>query len=100
MTDAPFKAAKNLTFSMIEAERKRLLNYCHANKGSTLILSLEEVSLCDSAGLAFLIEFKRLARKYKKQSKLEGITESIFALAEFCGVAEMLANEGSLAEGT
>ncbi|MGQ3889392.1 STAS domain-containing protein [Legionella sp. CNM-1927-20] len=95
MTDSSFKAAESLTFLTIEAERKRLLNYCHANTGLMLVLNLKEVSLCDSAGLAFLIEFKRLARKYKKQSKIESITESICALAEFCGVAELLANEGS-----
>ncbi|STX51156.1 anti-anti-sigma factor [Legionella busanensis] len=99
MADSSFKASKCLTFSVIETERKRLLNYCRANKGLTLTINLEEVSLCDSAGLAFLIEFKRLARKYKKQSNLEGMRESILALAEFCGVADMLADEGRLAEG-
>ncbi|WP_419420889.1 STAS domain-containing protein [Legionella sp. D16C41] len=90
MNSSSFIPGQNLTFSTIESERKRLLNYCRSNEEQMLCLNLKNVSLCDSAGLAFLIDFKRLARKYNKQSKIEGFTETILALAEFYGVDKIL----------
>lgn len=90
MDESSFIPAENLTFTTVEAERKRLLNYCSTSKNQLLIINLKQVSQCDSAGLAFLIEFKRLARRYKKQSKIEEMTEAIGALAEFCGVNQLL----------
>ncbi|STX28640.1 anti-anti-sigma factor [Legionella beliardensis] len=93
MNSSSFIPAEHLLFTTVEAERKRLLDYCCSSTGKLLTIDLNKVSQCDSAGLAFLIEFKRLARIYNKQGKIKGITNAIFALAEFCGVDQILVEE-------
>jgi phospholipid transport system transporter-binding protein len=91
MSTTAFKPTNEMSFITVENDRQRLLAYCQTLNEPTLTLDLSNVTHCDSAGLAFLIEAKRLAREYKKNCQINGMTKTIQALAEFCGVEGILA---------
>lgn len=59
-------------------------------KTSKLCLDLTEVTLCDSAGLALLIEARKLCAKNNKSFEVKGMPSETLSLAEFCGVKELL----------
>lgn len=88
-----FVPSKEMNFSTVAEDRRRLLNHCKAVKSDVLSLDLSKVQHCDSAGLAFLIEAKRLSRSYGKSCEIQGMTKSIHALAEFCGVDKILISD-------
>ncbi|MFC3909627.1 lipid asymmetry maintenance protein MlaB [Legionella dresdenensis] len=94
MISQPFTLSGEMTFLTVKSDRARLLDYCKSLRGLTLSLNLGAVTHCDSAGLAFLIEAKRLARKYKKTCRIEQMPDSVKALAEFCGVEKILTSDG------
>ena len=93
MTTLAFIPSKEMIFTTVGEDRKRLLEYCRKLNESALALDLSAVEHCDSAGLAFLIEAKRLAREHKQTCQIVGMTKEIHALAEFCGVDKMLASD-------
>lgn len=88
-----FKPSHELTFDTVQLDRKKLLQYIQTMIESVVCLDLSHVRLCDSAGLALLIDAKRMCRQYNKQFKLIGMPEVICALAEFCGVKAILIND-------
>ena len=90
MADSVFIPEKEMSFKTVTRDRQRLLEYCKSLESSTMVLDLSKVTLCDSAGLAFLIEAKRLAREFKKSCKIAGMTREVSALVEFCGVQTVL----------
>jgi len=53
-------------------------------------LDLTEVIHCDSAGLALLIEAKKLCKQHNKNFKVVGISTTTLSLAAFCGVNDIL----------
>ncbi|MBA2652752.1 MAG: sulfate transporter [Tatlockia sp.] len=85
-----FKPSQCMTFDTVQADCKRLHEFCHSNKDDVLNFHLSEVSHCDSAGLALLIEARRLCGLQNKTCKLIGMPKIIQALSKFCGVDEML----------
>lgn len=85
-----FKPSLEMIFATVQADCERLLKYCHDSKDAFLHLDLSEVTHCDSAGLALLIAAKRLCKEQNKTCNFEGMPKSIQALAEFCGVDEIL----------
>lgn len=88
-----FKPSQELTFDTVQGYRKQLLPYVQEASRNTICLDLSHVSLCDSAGLALLIEAKRMSRLYQKRFKIIGMPEAIGALAEFCGVKAILIDD-------
>lgn len=88
-----FKPSHELTFDTVQRDRKQLLLYVQAANRDIISLDLSHVRLCDSAGLALLIEAKRMSRLYKKLFKIIGMPEAIGALAEFCGVKAILIDD-------
>lgn len=82
-----------MTFATVPLDCERLFRYCQDNKGDILSLDLSDVTHCDSAGLALLIEAKRLGSAKNKPCKIEGIPKAIHTLAEFCGVDAILRND-------
>lgn len=90
MTTQAFIPSSYMIFTTVEKDRRCLLEYCRNLGKADLRIDLSNVSHCDSAGLAFLIEAKRLAREQKKSCQIEGMTKGIHALAEFCGVDKIL----------
>jgi phospholipid transport system transporter-binding protein len=86
----PFKPSLEMTFATVQADCDRLYKYCRENKEAILSIDLSEITHCDSAGLALLIEAKRLSREKNKLCKIEGIPKVVQVLAEFCGVDRIL----------
>ncbi len=85
-----FKLSAELTLQTVQLDRDRLLLDLKNESVSNLRFDLSEVSQCDSAGLAFLIEAKRLCDKFKKEFSFYAIPQDVQALAEFCGIDEIL----------
>jgi phospholipid transport system transporter-binding protein len=85
-----FKPSRELTFDTVQLDSEHLLALFQDHKTTSVCLDLCDVVQCDSAGLALLIEAKRLGKKYDKILTIEGMPKAISALAEFCGVDVML----------
>lgn len=79
-----------LTFETVQADSVRLIQWLQKNKFKNVRLDLSNVVQCDSAGLALLIEAKRLCLKHCKILTIEGMPKVISAWAKFCGVETIL----------
>ena len=85
-----FIPSKELTFHTVPLDRARLITYLQDTSATTCCVDLSRVTHCDSAGLALLIEAKRLARFYQKDFLIHQIPDKVVALIEFCGVKTIL----------
>jgi phospholipid transport system transporter-binding protein len=85
-----FKLSAELTLQTVQLDRDRLLLDLKNESVSNLRFDLSAVSQCDSAGLAFLIEAKRLCDQFKKEFSFYAIPQDVQTLAEFCGIDEIL----------
>ncbi len=89
MSNKDFIPSKCMVFDTVVADHKRLLQYCNTISDA-IVVNMSDVQQCDSAGLAFLIEAKRLSVTKNKAFSVVGITPQIESLADFCGVTEIL----------
>lgn len=85
-----FKPSNELTFHTVQLDRKRLLKYLQDTEITSVNVDLNHVSHCDSAGLALLIEAKRLCGQYRKALIIDYVPQEVHALAEFCGLDILL----------
>lgn len=86
-----FKPSQAMTFETVQADCRRLLRFCQDSPEAVVLnFDLSEVVHCDSAGLALLIEARRLCGAQNKTCKIIGIPKRVQALAEFCGVDAIL----------
>ncbi len=85
-----FEPSCHLTFDTVESDRLRLLTYLQSPDASHLRLDLSRVTQCDSAGLALLIDAKRLCRLQNMPFEIECMPNVIRDLAAFCGVDAIL----------
>lgn len=90
MQEEYFKPSQSMSFATVQDDCDRLSKFCRDSENSFLQLDLSEVTHCDSAGLALLIEAKRISREFNKICKIEGMPKFIHTLAEFCGVDAVL----------
>lgn len=90
MTSTSFKLGNELTFNSVQTERAKLYEALMAQTGDVFCLDLSAVRQCDSAGLALLIDARKLCLRAKKQFAVTGMSEQILSLAEFCGVKPIL----------
>ncbi len=88
MQNFSLKLGHKLTFATVANERARILKALENN--DNLLIDLMDVVLCDSAGLALLIDVNRNCTRLKKHLNLENIPNEINSLARFCGVDELL----------
>lgn len=93
-----FKPSNELTFFTVQPDSIRLIKFLEDNVAAAIRLDLNDVTLCDSAGLALLIEAKRLCNQANKPLEIDGVSKAIYALAEFCGVEGMLVRSESVAK--
>lgn len=93
MTKGLFKPTEPITFATADSYYKQLLLLFRTSKEAELVVCLSQVSHCDSAGLAVLVEAKRLAKQYDKKLIVEGMTPVVRDLAIFCGVEGILLGE-------
>ncbi|RUR08962.1 lipid asymmetry maintenance protein MlaB [Legionella sp. km772] len=90
MNTTHFKPGHELTFHSVITVRNQLIKFLKADNNAIFCLDLTEVNQCDSAGLALLIEAKKLCKQYNKQFEVVGISAKTLSLAEFCGVNQIL----------
>lgn len=90
MNDTYFKLASELTFNSVAVVRDQVASALKMNSADEFYLDLSDVTHCDSAGLALLIEAKKLCQQYNKTFKIVGVSARIRSLAEFCGVNDVL----------
>ena len=81
-----FKTAAVITFDTVQQEHARLQHFIDSTHEDTVILDMSSIEQCDSAGLALMIEAKRLADSGHKACQFRAIPESVWNLARFCGV--------------
>lgn len=90
MESVHFKPGATLTFKSVISVRASLYKALMEKSGDTFCLDLSEVTHCDSAGLALLIEARKLCKQNNKSFEIIGISPETQSLAEFCGVKSIL----------
>lgn len=90
MDSLNFKPGTELTFNTVVAIRDKLSKVLKTESNKQFCLDLSEVIHCDSAGLALLIEAKKLCKHYNKSFKVVGVSSKIQSLSEFCRVNDVL----------
>lgn len=90
MDKITFKPGAELTFKSVVSIRARLYKELMSNTSTTFCLDLTDVIHCDSAGLALLIEARKLCKHSNKLFEVIGLSADTQSLAEFCGVKTIL----------
>lgn len=85
-----FKPGSELTFKSVVSVRSKLNKALIDDSSNRFCLDLSDVTQCDSAGLALLIEAKKLCRQNDKTLEIIGISTETQSLAEFCGIKSFL----------
>ena len=85
-----FKPEDPLTFKSVVSIRAKLYKALMEDETGRFCLDLSAVTHCDSAGLALLIEAKKLCKQSKKTFEMVGVSSKTQSLAEFCGVKNIL----------
>ena len=85
-----FKPGPALTFKSVVSVRAKLYKALMDNTSTRFCLDLSDVAECDSAGLALLIEARKLCTQNNKTFEVIGISSEALSLAEFCGVKSIL----------
>lgn len=90
MSESWYIPSDSLTFDTVCANQLRLKAQLEQIQTSEFHVDLSDVVHCDSAGLALLIDAKKRCQKMNKRLVIEGMSESIKALATFSGVIQIL----------
>ncbi|MCW8407936.1 STAS domain-containing protein [Legionella sp. PATHC035] len=90
MSTVYFKPGVDLSFKSVVAVRAKIYQALMDDKTGKFGLDLSDVKHCDSAGLALLIEARKLCKKNNKVFEIIGIPAETQSLAEFCGVKGIL----------
>lgn len=90
MESTHFKPGSELTFKSVVAIRAKLYKALTGDRNGRFCLDLSDVVHCDSAGLALLIEARKLCKHSNKIFEVIGISAETQSLAEFCGVKSIL----------
>lgn len=85
-----FKPDTELTFKSVVSVRSKLYKALTETSGDRFCLDLSGVNHCDSAGLALIIEARKLCKQKNKIFDVVGISPETRSLAEFCGVKSLL----------
>jgi phospholipid transport system transporter-binding protein len=91
-----FKPDVDFTFKTVVLLRKQLYHAVMTNPSDRFGLDLSNVKQCDSAGLALLIEARKICKKNNKIFEIIGMSAETRSLAEFCGVKDILEPAQSL----
>lgn len=91
-----FKPSKFLTFATVTEQRAQFMKLLETAPIESIHCDLDGVQICDSAGLAFLIDAKRLCHKQNRQLHIENASIDILALAKLYGIEKILDNEEEL----
>jgi len=94
MTTDYFKPSRNLTFATVKAEHAEFIRLLGMNKSNTMHCDLKEVSVCDSAGLAWLMDAWHKCSNQNIQLKINHASKDIEALAKLYGLDRILSDFG------
>ncbi len=86
MYTTTFTPTNVLAFHTVMSDLSRFHLLLEQSEIERVCIDLSGVLQCDSAGLALLIEAKRLCQRHGKHLVVEGMPTQVSALAEFCGV--------------
>lgn len=90
MNTVRFKPGAELTFKSVADVREQLYKTLINSTGNHFTLDMSEVIHCDSAGMALLIEARKLCNKNNKAFDIIGMSAKTQSLADFCGVKDIL----------
>lgn len=88
-----FKPSQNLTFATVTAQRAQFAALLATERTASIYCDLTEVQLCDSAGLAFLIDARRMCQCQKSTLVIEHASVDVLALAKLYGIEKILDND-------
>ncbi len=81
-----FTPSNQLIFQTVMSNLSAFQAFLSTATTPSVAIDLSQISHCDSAGLAFLIEAKRLCQQDNRHLDIEGMTDSVVDLATFCGI--------------
>lgn len=84
-----FSPQKQLVFETVSADLARFNMHLATEANTEILFDLYEVETCDTAGLALLIEAKRLGAVKNRDVHFKNMSDTMLALATFCGVADL-----------
>lgn len=90
MNTVHFKPETELTFKSVVKVRAEIYKVLMGEAMERLNLDLSDVTHCDSAGMALLIEVQKLCKKNNKILEIVGMSSETKSLADFCGVKDIL----------
>ena len=90
MQEKSYKMPEAIIFETANSVLKNLKRDLSLINTDEWVIDLHDVKQCDSAGLALLIEAKRMASVKNKLLKIVGGSQRLVALAKFCGVEVVL----------
>jgi phospholipid transport system transporter-binding protein len=88
-----FYPAEYLTFETVLSDLNRFLVLLDAHPKARFLFDLSKVLQCDSAGLALLIEAKRLCKLKHNRLLIQNMSDTMLGLATFCGVSNLFLGE-------
>ncbi len=87
---AMFKPSDELTFQTVQLNRERFVNVLTSHQDDDVSVNLSQVNVCDSAGIALLLELKRLGLAQKKTVTMVDVSPLVDSWVEFCGIKPLL----------
>ncbi|MCX7119302.1 MAG: STAS domain-containing protein [Legionellales bacterium] len=88
-----FKPSQNLTFATVTAQRAQFAALLAKQQSSSIHCDLTDVQLCDSAGLAFLIDARRMCQSQNSNLVIAHASVDVIALAKLYGIEKILDND-------
>ncbi len=76
----------DLTFSTLDKTSTKVLNF--QQSASTINIDLQQLGKIDSAGLALLIEWIKLAHAHQIELRFQHIPTQLSALVKLCDISE------------
>lgn len=90
MLEKSYKMPEAITFKTVNFVLKQLNQNLSSIHLDEWVIDMQDVEHFDSAGLALLIEAKRMASSHNKILKIVGASKRLVALSKFCGVDVVL----------
>lgn len=88
-----FVPSNVLTFDTVSSNLAGFKTHLKQHVKAPIVLDIEHVTHCDSAGLALLIQARRLCQEQKSALYIQGMSQDVLDLAIFCGVDKLLIGE-------
>lgn len=85
-----FVVSGNLTFSAIDKNTLKSLTFLRGPGPGPIVLDFSDVSKTDSAGLALIIEWIKVARRRQIRLLFENIPEQLLTIAKVGGFEQLL----------